>query len=752
MINTVNLIALPVKSAEWKLYKAPLTSKYYAMHTTLGVKIADDVTFEQNFFQLAYGYIKDKIPNLLKFMLGFEVTKKNDDGTQAVGLFRFQVSGRELYVPVFYKGGELKGADLLFDKDQDKFIPNKENWVDNLLNARPTELGGASDMGIGSPDMAALNAGVDMSRIYNPTMNTKLGMHDVGRGPSWTSLLDFIKVAGASTAVKFINTLATNPKLHKAATDFYGDELYEAIDTAIKSAAEVMETEDVVEPNAVVTIDSAKSVMDHLDDKERKALLEDGVAFAKVDETKARIPYKVETTMKTEVLDGPCVVDVLMRSGQTEEVIALPAVIGNPNSTVIISKNKKRPLMSAETSRVIAFAKEDAKGDDFAKFFDSLPDCASAKVDDNWEVKDRKVYKNVFITENGQCTPPVALDLVIKNDDDITFNTYLYLSNPNSVSTGDCVNHIVISKAHKRMQIIDDIVYVPATAKVYTQKVDNDKAPPSAYDVEGDRLPIELGDQRILEGRIRGLYDKVKVSHSILGYSVNVNDKRLVTNVNKTSALIALVKQANIAPSYARSMLPQINVSSEFKFKKQAAGFDPGTVFAPPMPPVPTGMNPILGVQEQYPQSQTMNAMIPPSNQNVQNQTIMDSLTGMNQSQALDPTAVESIMQAAQTGQRDVFDVSTIGELLNKADIDTPIEKFMVDLNMGLDRLGRLYFLMLYHGDKFAERYSQDDLPSLEESIRDTFINLGEIILKLKERKIEADSGSAIETELNEMV
>jgi len=69
-----------------------------------------------------------------------------------------------------------------------------------------------------------------------------------------------------------------------------------------------------------------------------------------------------------------------------------------------------------------------------------------------------------------------------------------------------------------------------------------------------------------------------------------------------------------------------------------------------------------------------------------------------------------------------------------------------------MDRLGHIYFLMLFHGDKFSERFSQEDLPSMEESVRTTFLNLGELILKLKERKIQSDSGSAVETNLNQLI
>ena len=93
------------------------------------IKLADDASFEQNFFQLAFAYIRDKVPNLLDYMLGFEVVNKNEEGTQAVGLFKFDISGRELYIPVFYKNGELKGADLLYNKNQDTFVPNKKTGL-----------------------------------------------------------------------------------------------------------------------------------------------------------------------------------------------------------------------------------------------------------------------------------------------------------------------------------------------------------------------------------------------------------------------------------------------------------------------------------------------------------------------------------------------------------------------------------------------------------------------------------------------
>jgi hypothetical protein len=139
--------------------------------------------------------------------------------------------------------------------------------------------------------------------------------------------------------------------------------------------------------------------------------------------------------------------------------------------------------------------------------------------------------------------------------------------------------------------------------------------------------------------------------------------------------------------------------------------------------------------------------------QDVQAQNIQDAISGMNQSASpLDSGSVEEILQAAETGEREVFDTSAIANLIDSSDIDALILRFSKDLNVALDRLGRLQFLMMIHKKKFLDRFGGDDTAELEDSINSVFKNLGELVLKLKERKITSDSGYAVETDLNEMI
>ena len=101
--------------------------------------------FEQAFSSLAFAYLKDKAPRLLDFMIGFQLVDRNEDSTKAMGLFGFRVGSQWLYAPVFFLNGDLKGHELLYLKDQDAFVPMKENWVNYLMSRKPHVLGEPSD-------------------------------------------------------------------------------------------------------------------------------------------------------------------------------------------------------------------------------------------------------------------------------------------------------------------------------------------------------------------------------------------------------------------------------------------------------------------------------------------------------------------------------------------------------------------------------------------------------------------------------
>ena len=103
-----------------------------------------------------------------------------------------------------------------------------------------------------------------------------------------------------------------------------------------------------------------------------------------------------------------------------------------------------------------------------------------------------------------------------------------------------------------------------------------------------------------------------------------------------------------------------------------------------------------------------------------------------------EPMDDASKMQAAaDTGQKEIFDTAMIGSMLKAVRDDTMIDKYLPELVSGMDRLGRLLFFFYWHGDKFADRYGKQDMPELEDSLRNSFEMLGDVILFLKQKAIE---------------
>jgi hypothetical protein len=95
--------------------------------------------------------------------------------------------------------------------------------------------------------------------------------------------------------------------------------------------------------------------------------------------------------------------------------------------------------------------------------------------------------------------------------------------------------------------------------------------------------------------------------------------------------------------------------------------------------------------------------------------------------------------QAANSGQREVIDTSMMGVLLRTTQPEMMVDRYIKDLSRAVDRIGRILFSLYWHPDEFEERYGKDDMPELEDSLKNNFRSLSDLRLKLKEKSIDAD-------------
>jgi hypothetical protein len=114
----------------------------------------------------------------------------------------------------------------------------------------------------------------------------------------------------------------------------------------------------------------------------------------------------------------------------------------------------------------------------------------------------------------------------------------------------------------------------------------------------------------------------------------------------------------------------------------------------------------------------------------------------------IDQNTLRSAVSAGQSGQKEVMDTSVLGMLVKAVDVDALVDKYLKDLVIGADRIGRLLFLYYWHYDKFKERYGEQEMQELEDSLKNTFKATGDVILFLKKKTIEPDKalrGSDVE-------
>lgn len=98
---------------------------------------------------------------------------------------------------------------------------------------------------------------------------------------------------------------------------------------------------------------------------------------------------------------------------------------------------------------------------------------------------------------------------------------------------------------------------------------------------------------------------------------------------------------------------------------------------------------------------------------------------------------MDAALRGANSGQQEVFDTAMIGTMLKSVRDDTMIDRYLPDLVKGLDRLGRILFHFYWNGDQFADRFGQQDMPELEDTLRDAFELVGDTVLFLKQKTIE---------------
>ena len=69
---------------------------------------------------------------------------------------------------------------------------------------------------------------------------------------------------------------------------------------------------------------------------------------------------------------------------------------------------------------------------------------------------------------------------------------------------------------------------------------------------------------------------------------------------------------------------------------------------------------------------------------------------------------------------------------------DTMIDQHIAPLEVALDRIGRIILSFYWQNDQFKERYGKQALPEFESMLKGSYDRLGDLVLNLKEKTVDA--------------
>jgi hypothetical protein len=817
--------------------------------------------FEQAFSSLAYAYLKDKAPRLIDYIVGFQLVDRNEDNTKAVGVFGFKVGKQWLYAPVFFLNGDLKGHELLYIKQQDSFVPMKENWVNYIMSRKPHVLGEGSpkdvyQLGGMSPNIERMSYPPPQSKYGSaridewamPVMPLVAALATKQANFLWAaapagSKLDIAKIASSpfKAALADVNlslesflaedvSLAEGayelarkyPGLKVAFDKIHGADFFKRIGQRLKSAAQA-DVDNVMPPEPKpksfreqaierqqqkmaaihgsvipeektaqsseadkkpkVTIltdpDVAVTKNKNLDEGDKKKLLRHG--YLVKDERKGdEISQAYNTQVRIE-LSNPHetgLYEVLEKPGSFERML----VISNPQSngggedfvTVVRLGDGEKKWLNGH--RTAIFARKVELDEDYRDWFSELGDKSSLTKGGTY----------IAISERGEGTVPFQ---VSKSYEDGSYK--VDFNNSQDWKAGRSSNLPLTDYGGKeyvspydamimfndrpgtKLKALAGVLHIPDNFKFLKLKDppkpkkndENDgcelncckSVDPVGWDTDGSETkPIVPGDI----SDIQLLFSEKTSSMKIWGDHSEVviqTEKMGRQRLPWRQGMFSLIRDHGFDEKTASEMLRQAQVKSDgvkaipVQFRVKYAGYYPsgdlqsGGPYAPPMPSPNYGSESVgyNSVNAIYPQTEHM--PVPGLDSSQTDPRIYDPFLMPDQD------AVSTAQQAGQQGQKEVFDTAMVSGMLKAVRQDSLVDRYLGDLMKATDKLGRLLFMFYWHQEEFAERYGKNALPELEDSLRNSFEAIGDVVLFLKEKTVEPGLDEIQDPSIDEM-
>lgn len=732
--------------------------------------------FEQSFSDLAYASLQERNPDLMDKVVGFQLISSNDEHTKALGMFAMLLGEKHTYVPVFFIAGKIKPLELMYLRDEDKFVPLDSKWVDWLSKGDLNYMGVPETlpaMGLSQPNLEIFATPPRTGRVVQSAFTKeisddiflaieKMAMIASPKGEPNDRLIEFLINAPSMTKKAFLEALKDNRSLLSKIAGAYGWKNIELACSVpgpeiFKEAAQGMLEKAASDKVKYIFKEAATSEAEMdavLDDDMSKAVIERGYAVQDGRPITSHVYYTEGFSDFTNPAENK-IYKVIDAMGNVRSMLVAPQY------KCLNPKAVKYPSTAPQDTHQKGWRQYSHKSHDKAIEMVPSGDYSPNQIPGDAVVIDLESgfcdvadKKKIFCSHHEREAP------VLKRVFDAA----------HPITQGQVGQSYVMLYRHARDLIVTDPFRInevnrdEAGSLKYNIRMQNDYSCPDIQVYVSDKdgagirrlhdtivvtqgvmlLPVKYGCGKLRLGNTHALAACLEDSglHQIK-MTCDKGDVAVSTvkeTMDKYSSLKYLVEDLGVYGPQACKILKDAEDRGMTSFWVKKADMTSGT--ATPMqqpqylqapygrmgPTVPTPYGP----QEQW-YYESYNNVAPNADREGFRAGIGTNLPGdmfAKQREA----SIQMALEAAQTGSPEVFNAGIIGTLAEISDVGELMREYLPDLDRALDRLGRMIFLYWWKYDSFKDQYSLDELAQTEDNLRNLFKKLGEVILRFKSK------------------
>lgn len=678
----------------------------------------DGPSFEQQFGILANAMIADKFPQLDSMKLAFQLIDKTDDNAKACGASVYIVGKTVIFVPAFFRNGQLKTGDMMLIGETQTFLPMSDPWLAWLKNKDllpEGELIPASEM-----DPIGTTKGTTIREIADPIVKTasiflrglcKLDP-ELTKTASTMNVLDTTLHMGKQATESMLDNMM-KPELLNATLSFYNPEDLQKFASAAN---------DMVPAPAVQVIMPFAKEAKELKPNELNALYKDGffIKCAKEENT-PKVMRKTKVNNLFGMIKEPGKTGLLQPDGTIKDAYVIKGSYSGHDAVEWDRNSKGGTSYTSDHDGFMPPHRFSTEQPEFMLIVDGKPCNAHAGAMEL--LADRKDFNDDVLAEIGSPLKGFSGDLdkgVFLVFPDGSFSRFYNLKKGKDNTWTQWETTIQLaeedSTLRKPMPVSTGLLIVPNKTRV-VQEVSDSRSTTAIPVVTMATL------EAFLENFTTKHYNKARIynngsDYTVSGSNTTDGDKPL----SFKEACLALVNDYGVAPVDAKIMLKDASNGATYDNPKS-------TSYLIEKCASETG-----GWQDaNIPMDQHINQ--PPQISQREMPTFLE-----------DPAQLEqAVTQAAQDGIKEVFDVTILKLLVKQNRFFDEIQEDLPVFMQVLDSLCRKLFQFYWHTEKMEEKYGMVKLKSLEESLKVTMESLSELTVFFKLRTVDG-TGSTGDT------